>query len=89
MSSVSRKLGKFLEVKNFMNKNQFELTFEHGFMLQSYSSIVAVKVYGMPWIFGAHHDYSATTNRHMKEFCGYTAQERRDMIESDEAYIIA
>lgn len=71
-----------------MNKNQFELTFEHGFMLQSYSSIVAVKVYGMPWIFGARHDYSATTNRHMKEFCGYTAQERRDMIESGEAYII-
>lgn len=88
MSSVMRKLGAFKGVKNFMNKNQFELTFEHGYLLQSYQSIVAVRVYGLPWMFGADHDYSATTNRHMKEFCSFTAQERRDAIESGEAYAI-
>lgn len=88
MTSVMRKLGAFKEVSNFMNKNQFELRFDHGSVLQSYSSIVAVKVFGMPWAFGADHDYSNTTNKHVKAFCGMTAQERRDAIESGAAYAI-
>ena len=88
MSSVSRKLGRFLGVSNFMNKNQFELKFEHGRLLQSYQSVVAVKVYGMPWMFGCNHDYSSTTNRHVKQFCDMSAQERRDALESGEAYAI-
>lgn len=88
MSSVSRKLGKFKSVKNYMNKNQFELTFENGCLLQSYQSIVAVKVFGMPWMFGSDHDYSVTTNKHVKQFTGYSAKDRRKALESDEAYAI-
>lgn len=88
MASVNRKLGKFLGVSNFMNKNQFELKFEKGRMLQSYQSIVAVKVCGMPWMFGVDHDYSVTTNKHVKQFCDMSAQERRNAIESGDAYLI-
>lgn len=88
MSSVTRKLGAFKGVSNFINKNQFELTFENGRVLQSYSSIVAVKVFGMPWMFGSDHDYSNTTNRHVKAFCGMSVQDRRAAIESGEVYAI-
>lgn len=88
MSSVSRKLGAFKSVSNFMNKNQFELRFENGSVLQSYKSIVAVKIVGMPWMFGAAHDYSNTTCRHMCAFCGMSAKERRKALESNQAYAI-
>lgn len=88
MSSVSRKLGKFKSVKNYMNKNHFELTFENGCLLQSYQSIVAVKVFGMPWMFGRDHDYSVTTNKHVKQFTEYSAEDRRKALESGEAYAI-
>lgn len=88
MSSVSRKLGKFLGVSNFRNKNQFELTFENGHVLQSYQSIVAVKISGMPWMFGRDHDYSNPTKRHVQQFCDMSTQERRKAIESGEAYAI-
>lgn len=88
MSSVTRKLGAFKGVSNFMNKNQFELRFENGNVLQSYQSIVAVKVFGMPWMFGADHDYSHTTCRHVKAFCDMDTTERRKAIELGEAYAI-
>lgn len=88
MSSVTRKLGAFKGVSNFMNKNQFELQFEHGRVLQSYQSIVAVKVFGMPWMFGSDHDYSVTTNKHVKAFCDMSKQERLEALEMGEAYAI-
>lgn len=92
---LAEKLGAFRRVKNAPSRNgyntapnQFIIRFANGVVLQSYDSLVAVKMDNGEILFGADHDYSATTNRFVKEFSGRTASERRQMLENEEATLI-
>ena len=92
---LSEKLGAFRRVRNAPSRNgyntapnQFILRFANGVVLQSYESLVVVKMDNGELLFGTDHDYSMTTNRFVKEFCGRTASERRKMLENGEATLI-
>lgn len=71
-------LGSFVSAKN-CGKSTI-LFFEHGRVLQSYQTVVAANVRGELYLSDAH-GCSATTNRHVKDFCGLTKQEREKMLE--------
>ena len=87
LSSLRRKLGKFITVENMKTSkgtivpNQFLLTFEHGKMFQSYSSVIGVKIDGH-FYFSNKHDFSRTTNRFSKVFCGVDKRTRESWLES-------
>jgi hypothetical protein len=68
-------LGGFISAKN-TGRNVIELTFEHGTVLQSYSTAVAAKI-GRQLYLSQAHDSSVTTNKHVKQFTGLSAEERR------------
>lgn len=92
---LSEKLGAFRRVKNAPSRNgyntapnQFILRFANGVVLQSYDSLVVAEMDNGEVFFGSDHDYSATTNRFVKEFCGYSAPERRKMLENGTATLI-
>ena len=84
ISELRKKLGGFKSVKNAPSRNgentapnQFIITFEHGRVFQSYSSLVAAKIDGQLYL-GEDHDYSNTTCRFVKDWTNTTAQQRRD-----------
>lgn len=69
-----------MRISNYDGKaNQFLIEGDGWRALQSYKSLVAVYYVGR-WYFGEHHDYSVTTSRHVKSFCGYNSEERRKML---------
>lgn len=73
-----------MEIENFYGaKNQFLIEGENFSLLQSYNSIVAVKYSGVLYL-GCAHDYSHTTCKYVKLFCGKTASERRAGLASGE-----
>lgn len=93
-SELMRELGGFLKVENLTSRNgygtapnQFELTFEHGRVFQSYASLVAVEFDGK-WYFTRFHDYSYTTSGHCTRWCGYDCKTRRKMLENGSAIFI-
>ena len=90
---LSNLLGNFVSVSNAPSRNgmgkapnQFIIEFENGRVLQSYETPVAAKCNGQLY-FGSYHDYSATTNRFVKDFCGRNKNERNKLLENDEAIL--
>ena len=67
--------------------NQFEIDYENGSAFQSYRSLIAVRCNGNLYLTD-RHDYSATTCKYANEWVGYTAAERRKMLENEEAILI-
>ena len=87
LSSLRRKLGKFITVENMKtNKgtivpNQFLLTFENGKMFKSYDSVIGIKIDGW-YYFSDKHAFSRTTNRFSTIFCGVDKRTRESRLES-------
>lgn len=79
-SELQKQLGNFVRVTD-KGARYACIEFEHGQVFQSYNSIVGVRI-GCKYYFGALHDYSNTTNRQMINWCGMTAQERRNALQS-------
>ncbi len=72
-----------------LRSNFYIIRTEHGHYYQSYSSVVAYWDYDKSmWFFGPDHDFSATTNRHLKESIGLTVAERREMINNKTAILV-
>lgn len=82
MSELTKKLGAFVRVREFGGvRNQFQLYFENGVMMQSYESPCVVRCGGETYLTDAH-DFSRTTMKYVKQFTGLTADERRKGLES-------
>lgn len=93
-SEILGKLGNLVKVSNLTNSNynkvanQFEIIFENGKVFQSYAALVAVWM-GGKWYFSEYyHDYSRTTAKHCTSYCGYSTNERRQLMNSGEAFTI-
>lgn len=93
-SELCEKLGKFIRVENLDSRNgcgkapnQFELTFENGFVMQSYNSIIGAKIDGQ-YYFTNYHDYSNTTSSHCTRWCMYNCKERRKGLENEKFIFI-
>ncbi len=55
-------------------KNQVEIVMNNGVVFQSYSSIIAIKHKGIVYLTN-DFDYSVTTSKYLKQFCGFSAKE--------------
>jgi len=94
-SELMRELGGFLRVENLESRNgcgsapnQFELTFEHGYVFQSYRSLVGVKMDDGRIFFSGYHDCSNTTSGYCGRWCGYDCKTRRKMLADGRAVYI-
>lgn len=85
-------------VENFTSSNgnkvanQFKLFLAAGTAFQSYSSLIACKVYGDSKVYLSDKwDYSNTTMKYLKEYLGISvsAKEIRKRIESGEYVIVS
>lgn len=94
LDNFKKILGGFVSVENAPSRNgyntapnQFIITFENGRVLQSYKSLVAAKVNGEKYV-TYDHDYSATTNRFVKDFLGMNKEQRVKALECEELTMI-
>ena len=55
-------------------KNQVVINMDNGQVFQSYSSTIAIKHKGVVYLTN-DFDYSVTTSRYLKQFCGKSAKE--------------
>ena len=55
-------------------KNQVEIIMNNGVVFQSYSSTIAIEHKGVTYL-TKDFDYSVTTSKYLKQFCGYSAKE--------------
>jgi hypothetical protein len=55
-------------------KNQVEISMDNGTVFQSYSSTIAIKHKGITYL-TKDFDYSVTTSKYLKQFCGKSAKE--------------
>lgn len=79
------KLGQFQRGHKIAN-NLYRQEYAGGYALQSYSTLVAVKLNGSPvWYFTGAHDYSVTTCKHCTQFTGHATAERRQMLKDGDA----
>lgn len=74
-------LGKFQEVGNFHQKNQFIITFEKWKILQSYDSIIVAVKWDDIFI-GQNWDYSKTTWKYRNMFLWEDKKETYENIQN-------
>jgi len=55
-------------------KNQVVIRMNNGRVFQSYDSTIAIKHNGVVYLTN-DFDYSVTTSKYLKQFCGYSAKE--------------
>lgn len=55
-------------------RNQVVIKMNNGEVFQSYDSTIAVKYEGKYYL-TPYFDYSVTTSKYLKQFCGYSAKE--------------
>lgn len=60
-------------------KNQVVINMNNGQVFQSYDSTIAVKFNGVVYL-TSYFDYSKTTSRYLKEFCGKSAKEIKEEL---------
>ena len=88
-STVLKKLGKFINVRNCKSSNyndvpnQYIIDFENGTIFKSYDSIIAIITGGKTYI-GHNWDYSNTTGKYRNIFLGEEKKETQKKIESGE-----
>lgn len=73
-------LGTFQKCYKGDKAGEIIIEFQHGTVLQPYTTIVAARCKGELYIF-PQHDCSNTTNSSVKNFTGYSVAERRKAIE--------
>lgn len=85
-------------VENFTSRNgnkvanQFKLYLASGTLFQSYSTLIACKVYGNSTVYLSESwDYSNTTLKYLKDYLGTTASAKdiRKRIDSGEYVIVS
>ena len=62
-------------------KNQVEIVMDNGTVFQSYSSTIAIKHKGIVYLTN-DFDYSVTTSKYLKQFCGKSAKEIKTELKS-------
>ena len=94
MTNTQIEKGDFEKVENFSGrngkvKNQFLITTDHGYLFQSYKSVIAFKSNVDHCIYLDEHywDYSVTTGKYRNQFLGETKAETEKKIKSGE-YIL-
>ena len=55
-------------------RNQVVINMDNGQVFQSYSSTIAIKHKGVVYLTN-DFDYSVTTSKYLKQFCGFSAKE--------------
>ena len=87
-AELLKKLGGILHVSNLSSPrtgnsvpNQFNLTCQNGSALQSYDSLIAVRV-GDTLYLTDRHDFSVTTSKYATEWTGLTTKERREGLKN-------
>lgn len=79
-SELFENLGTFRNV-TIETPNYFTIHFAKGEAMQSYSSLIGVSYKGT-YYFTPDHDCSNTTSKQVKNWCGYSAEERRQGLEN-------
>lgn len=79
-------LGGFIS-SSYNNSYKIDY-YEHGNTCVSYNSLIGIFIQRKGYFFTKYHDYSRTTLKHCKKWCGMTVEERRNLIKSNpEKYI--
>lgn len=60
-------------------RNQVVINMDNGQVFQSYSSTVAIKHKGVVYLTN-DFDYSVTTSKYLKQFCGKSAKEIKEEL---------
>ena len=88
LADVMEKLGAFKSVRNLDNRNQFVIEFAGGEIFQSYKTVCGVRIWGEGLGFSDAHDYSRTTAKHCKLWCGKDTATRRAMLKDGRAFMV-
>lgn len=88
LSTLKKRLKGFGRVSNLISdrsgrevSNQFEISFDNGYLFQSYSSIIAIQHKGTTYLTD-DYDYSVTTMKYLKQFLGHGIKETRELLKS-------
>lgn len=87
LSTIKKRLKGFGRISNMYSNsgrevaNQFEVSFDNGYLFQSYSSIIAIRYKGQVYLTDKY-DYSRTTMKYLKDFLGHGVAETRELLES-------
>ena len=69
-------------------KNQFVINMDNGEIFQSYSSTIAIKHKGTIYLTDKF-DYSVTTSKYLKQFCGKSAKEiKTELKEKSKRFVL-
>ena len=67
-------------------RNQFVIQMDNGQVFQSYDSTIAIKYKGVIYL-TSYFDYSVTTSKYLKVFCGKSAKEiKTEMKNKNQKY---
>lgn len=85
-TELRKQLGNFIKVSGLPSPrtyenvaNQYKLIFENGSIFQSYDTLIAAKVNGKLYL-TKDHEYSVTTSKYCRVYCGYDTKERRQKL---------
>lgn len=88
IQEIKDKLGKFIKVEPIILprsgeavRNQYKVRFENGNLYQSYDTLIGIRTGGKLYLTRSH-EYSTTTSKYCREWCGYSGEERRKGLES-------
>jgi hypothetical protein len=87
LKDLLNNLGKYIS-SSYNNSYKIDY-YEHGNTCVSYNSLIGVFIKGKGYFFTKYHDYSKTTLKHCKKWCGMTVSERRKLIELDSSKYIS
>lgn len=62
-------------------KNQVVINIDNGQVFQSYDSTIAIKYKGVIYLTDKY-DYSVTTSKYLKQFCGKSAKEIKEELKN-------
>lgn len=68
-------------------RNQVVINMKNGEVFQSYDSTIAIKYEGKVYI-TSDYDYSATTSKYLKQFCGSSSKEIKEKIKSKDSRFV-
>ena len=69
-------------------KNQVVINMDNGQVFQSYSSTIAIKHKGVIYLTN-DFDYSVTTSKYLKQFCGKSAKEiKAELKENNKKFVL-
>ncbi len=68
-------------------RNQFVINMDNGQVFQSYNSTIAIKMEGKVYL-TKDYDYSVTTSKYLKQFCGKSSKEISLLLGKNDKFII-